>query len=88
MESNVLSEQLTESGTFVELNVKGVIAGVADTLGAAHYDPDLPIAIENLANIQGPVTDEITMILLLATSLIVPLSQYIDALPVPPPNTP
>jgi hypothetical protein len=88
LESDVLSEQLAESANFVELNVKGVIAGVADSLGAAHYDPDLPSAIENLANVKGPITDEVTAILLLAASLTIPLSQYVvGANAAPPPNT-
>jgi hypothetical protein len=60
-----------------QLTVKDLIAGVADTLGAAHYDQDLPWAVESLSKIQGPVSDEVTLDLLVAASLIGPLSQYV-----------
>ena len=83
LESKLLSERGASGagqGTVERLRhltVKDLIAGVANTLGAAHYDQDMPRAVQNLAQVEGPIADEVTVVLLLAASLVIPLSLHV-----------
>jgi hypothetical protein len=56
------------------MTVIEVIAGIADTLGAAHYDQDTPTALDLLRSLQGPNGSEIIVAVVEAARVIVPLS--------------
>jgi hypothetical protein len=81
--SRVLSERTAPNqggaGELRHLTVKDLIAEVAETLGPAHYDQDVPFAIENLSRIEGPTADEVTLVLLMAASIVTELSEYVLA---------
>jgi len=55
------------------MSVIGVIAGIADTLGAAHYDLDTPTALDLLRSMGGPNGSEIVVSLVDAARVVVPL---------------
>jgi len=80
LESIVFSYRPTGSDVtdLRRLSAKDAIAGVADTLGVAHYDQDVPIDVETLARFFGPDTDALTHVLLTAASVVVPLSLYLQ----------
>jgi hypothetical protein len=71
------------------MSVIDVIAGIADTLGAAHYDQDTPTALDLLRSIGGPNGSEIVSTIIEAARVVVPLCVYVaDEFPVTsPPNT-
>lgn len=80
LESIVFSYRPTGSDAteLRRLSAKDAIAGVADTLGVAHYDQDVPIDVETLSQFYGPHTDALTHVLLSAASVVVPLSLYLQ----------
>lgn len=70
------------------MSVIAMIAGVADTLGAAHYDQDTPTALDILRSLRGPNGSEIIVALVEAARIVVPLCLRVaNELAAAPPNS-
>jgi hypothetical protein len=71
-----------------DMSVIEMIAGTADTLGAAHYDQDTPTALDILRSLQGPNGSEIIVALVEAARIVVPLCVTVASqFAATPPNT-
>jgi hypothetical protein len=61
----------------VTLTVKDVVLSLATTLGAAHYDEDVPDSLEALYNIRGPLGDAASQILVDVVLMVVAMCEFV-----------